>query len=1018
MKPRQLSLQAFGPFAGKESVDFTLLGESPLFLINGPTGAGKSTLLDALCFALYGQTTGNDRSGTQMRCDRAAARDLTWVELTFTLGQQNYRIYRLPEQDRPKQKGDGWTTQASRVELYRLIGEGDEKLLGTKAGEVTSQIQELLGLTVDQFRQVMVLPQGKFRELLLASSRDREAIFSQLFQTRIYKQLENKLKAKADSIQREMQDHQQRIRGILESCNLHMEEEVEQELQALKPQHQELHDQKDAARKKHLQAAKELDQAQQLEVQFQNQTRLKAEYEQHLQQQAMIADKEKQLSQNTLARKIQPQRDEWQRLEKQQHRLQEQLHACQQQLEQVKQQKQQSHEHRQQAEAAEKNQLPALQKEQHRLQGFQEKVERLAAYQQAATEALQADQQAAVALEKLQKQEQQTREQQADLEKQLTDLDQQQEALAQVPLQLQHLDVQRQNRQQLDKLYQNQEQLTQEQQKARQQEQQAKEFWQYRQQQAQEAEYHWHLGQAAELARQLHPGQPCPVCGSQEHPAPAQPEGNLSLVSKEQVESARQEMDQARELLQGWQAECQRLEIQLQENQRAQQEFQEALQERAQQSLDELQAEFNHLQQQEKQRQDAQNKHQELKQLQRKGQQALDDLQTPLQAAQQASQQAHDQYLKEQTHLQQLEQELPAQWRTRQALQQALDSLYQQQEVLQQAREKAQLQDQESDRQMARLTQQENDLQEQQSKTTTELKTADEHWQQALQTTGFINLANWQAALLEESQVEIFTQQVNHWKEQKHQLQGKLDHLENLLADQKPPDLDTLKQQEAAAEQQLQEIQTAFQTVDQRWNQLQDTAKRLKKAHEDNQALEERYRVYGTLSEVASGASGSKVSLQRFVLGVLLDDVLALASRRLDHMSRGRYALVRSQETGGRGASGLDLQVHDAYSGKRRDVATLSGGESFMAALSLALGLSEVVQAYAGGIRLDTLFIDEGFGSLDTETLDLAIATLMELQTGGRMIGVISHVSELKEQLTQRIDVLTDMRGSRLQLQP
>ncbi|MDR9468131.1 SbcC/MukB-like Walker B domain-containing protein, partial [Marinospirillum sp.] len=436
------------------------------------------------------------------------------------------------------------------------------------------------------------------------------------------------------------------------------------------------------------------------------------------------------------------------------------------------------------------------------------------------------------------------------------------------------------------------------------------------------------------------------------------------------------------------------------------------------QSLDELQAEFSQLQQQEKQRRNAHNKHQELKQLQRKGQQALDDLQAPLQAAQQASQQAHDQCLKQQIHLQQLEQELPEQWRTRQALMQALDKLRQQQEVLQQAREKAQLQDQESDRQMARLTQQENDLQEQQNKTAKELKAADEYWQQALQTTGFIKLANWQSALLEDSRVELCLQEVSQWKEQKHQLQGKLAHLEDLLADQKPPDLDTLKQQEAAAEQQLQEVQTAFQTVDQRWNQLQDTAKRLKKAHQDNRLLEDRYRVYGTLSEVASGTRGSKVSLQRFVLGVLLDDVLALASRRLDHMSRGRYALVRSQETGGRGASGLDLQVHDAYSGKRRDVATLSGGESFMAALSLALGLSEVVQAYAGGIRLDTLFIDEGFGSLDTETLDLAIATLMELQTGGRMIGVISHVSELKEQLTQRIDVLTDVRGSRLLLQP
>jgi exonuclease SbcC len=167
------------------------------------------------------------------------------------------------------------------------------------------------------------------------------------------------------------------------------------------------------------------------------------------------------------------------------------------------------------------------------------------------------------------------------------------------------------------------------------------------------------------------------------------------------------------------------------------------------------------------------------------------------------------------------------------------------------------------------------------------------------------------------------------------------------------------------------------------------------------------------LSDVATGINGRRISLQRFVLSVLLDDVLIQASHRLNIMSKGRYRLLRKVERmGGNAASGLDMEVEDGYTGKTRAVATLSGGESFMAALSLALGLSDVVQSYAGGIKLDTLFIDEGFGSLDPESLDLAIRTLMDLQSSGRMIGIISHVSELKEQMALRIDVKSSRDGS------
>jgi exonuclease SbcC len=211
------------------------------------------------------------------------------------------------------------------------------------------------------------------------------------------------------------------------------------------------------------------------------------------------------------------------------------------------------------------------------------------------------------------------------------------------------------------------------------------------------------------------------------------------------------------------------------------------------------------------------------------------------------------------------------------------------------------------------------------------------------------------------------------------------------------------------------ELDRIWQKLHSRQIGLLELTKKLTQAHKKAAALQAEYAVIGTLSDVANGASGNRISFQRFVLGVLLEDVLIQASQRLLKMSNGRYQLLRKRDPSkGNKASGLDLEVEDSNTGKTRAVATLSGGESFMASLALALGLSDVVQAHTGGVRLDTLFIDEGFGSLDAEALDSAIKVLTDLQSTGRMIGIISHVSELKDQMALRIDVETTATGSRI----
>ncbi|KOO11732.1 hypothetical protein AKJ18_27610, partial [Vibrio xuii] len=173
-------MQAFGPFATKEVIDFTHLGSNPLFLINGPTGSGKTSILDAICFALYGETTSNERLGMQMRCDLAAIDVPTEVQFEFALHNKVYRVVRAPEQYLPKARGEGTTRRKHTAALYQL-GES-ETLITNKTAQVKSEVATIIGLNETQFRQVMVLPQGKFRELLLASSKDREEIVGQLFQ--------------------------------------------------------------------------------------------------------------------------------------------------------------------------------------------------------------------------------------------------------------------------------------------------------------------------------------------------------------------------------------------------------------------------------------------------------------------------------------------------------------------------------------------------------------------------------------------------------------------------------------------------------------------------------------------------------------------------------------------------------------------------------------------------------------------------------------------------------------------
>ena len=290
-------------------------------------------------------------------------------------------------------------------------------------------------------------------------------------------------------------------------------------------------------------------------------------------------------------------------------------------------------------------------------------------------------------------------------------------------------------------------------------------------------------------------------------------------------------------------------------------------------------------------------------------------------------------------------------------------------------------------------------------------------WIKAIQSSVFATNEEFQAALLGEDEQDKLKVVIDAYRSDIDALKGAIQQMQKDVEGKGLPELKTIEITLSEKTVLYTQADDAWRGLDARNNNLKEIQKKLDLAHKKNEALEAKYKIIGTLSDVANGQTGNKISLQRFVLSVLLDDVLIQASQRLTLMSKGRYQLVRKEDRAkGNKASGLELEVEDGYTGKTRSVATLSGGESFLAALSLALGLSDVVQSYAGGIKLDTLFIDEGFGSLDPESLDLAVRTLIDLQASGRTIGIISHVSELKEQMGLRIDVISDRGGSRIGL--
>lgn len=1020
MKLHLLTLQAFGPFAGQEQLRFDDLGEHPLFLIDGPTGAGKSSILHAICYALYGETTDADRKDLGLRSDHAAKDDLTFVCLEFSVRGQRFRIERLPTQWRPQKKGEGETEQKASAQLQRQLDNGDyQTLVAKKKTEADRQIVDILGLTASQFRQVMVLPQGRFRELLLAKSDERQQILSTLFQTQIYKEIELQLKQQYSQYEQQHKEYEKRRLEWLQEAELTNEAELNEQLKQLAGQHQQAHEARTQLEQQWRQYQQQWSQAQALAQRFEERTRLRQQQaelrKQEPEQQALATA----ITRAQAAQTLKPQWQAWQQAEqglkaRQQRHSQSQQslnHAQQEQIQKAQQwqKAEQAQSHPEQGEQALRRQLD-------RLVGLQEQFDALAQAQAQWQQGQQAEQKANQHWQTLDQQHQKQQLQRQALREQVLQLQATMPSEAEIKEQgmlasqrvpkaeaLAHCQAQHQ---------QGQAQLTE--QNAMLQRLQAQLAEQERS--LAMLELAWHQGQAAWLASKLQPDQPCPVCGSAEHPQPAV--AAHALVDKAQVDAARQAFQQAQAQQQSLASDYQRQQQTLEHWRQQISEHQQQLGEWAAKTLSDLQAEHERWRQAWQQCQAHKQALAAAVEQQNALERDIQSLEPRLEQARLAHQElAHELTRLHTLHTQRAAQ-LPSEYPTPQTLRQAQQQANGQLAALLASSQSAQQAWRQAEHNLAiKQAEAESALHEQaqaQEQERHQLK----HWQQALEASLFAEQAEALEAMQTLAELPSWQQQQQEWQQQSVRVQSQLSLLDQQLADQPPPELAPLQAQQEQCKQQLDQQQQHLEQLGYRQQSLAALQQRLQRLHTEQQQLRDQVEVLGNLSRAASGQGRVRVSLERFVLGSLLDQVLDLASQRLRRMSRGQYSLLRQDEGQQKRntSSGLDLAIDDAHSGKVRPVATLSGGESFMASLALALALSDVVQQRSGGIQLDTLFIDEGFGSLDSEALQLAINTLIELQAHGRTIGVISHVAELKEQMAQRIELLPSRQGSRIRV--
>ena len=1049
MKPTKLTLSAFGPFSDRVELDLTQLDGQGLFLITGDTGAGKTTLFDAICFALYGEVSGPYRPVEHLRSDFAAPDAQTFVQLEFVHRGKTYTLKRNPAYERPKLRGSGTVKEKPDALLTRP---GEPPVQGVR--QVNTAVRELLGIDCAQFKQVGMIAQGEFMKLLNASTDEREGILRQVFATQKYQNLTNALQAAAGEAREACKTQNDRLLERFRQVDCPETSAQKEgivnlkraENPALLPQMQAAlaalldEDRAELARLEPAleQARQALTDATRLEEQAKaaqgTRQRLEGTRAELNQLQAKAPEmqrREEAFRRSEAALKqVKPLADRADGAAAAEAKASRELETLAPQLEQARLTAEAASIRLEQAKAAQpevedlKQKLTLLEQQLPLYHQHQEAAKALAALE-AQTKTAEADLNDA-------KQAAETSEQ--ALGQTHRELDE----LKEVPLQLEQIRNRYKDLTGVKNALANWQAAAEKERTAAENLHTAQQDYQEKQEAFQQAEAHA-AGlrrrlddcRAGLLARDLSEGMPCPVCGAVHHPAPAalpdEPVTEADLQAAEEArEAARSEKDQAMKAAEFSSADY---KADREHTARQWQLFAEQWQELAltpplpsegpapepdqlagalTKALADCEAEGKRLRAQDDRRKKLGKLLPTQEEAARAEAEKRENLQSALAdlKAQKACAEANVEHLAQ-----------GLEWPSEQA------SLAQKTEWV---NRRTALLNEQTDSQAAYDTAQKalNDLNEEKAKKSAVLKEKAAQVQasareldEILRKLAFADRADYEAALCTEEELKAEREELDQHQNNLRTAEAAVATLEREAANQPQPPapLPQLEEQRLAADRTVNELNKTNNTVSARQTANQAIADALSRLAKESEQARHKADLLTHLYNTVKGKQAGKVNLsfEAYIQAYYFERVVEAANRRFEAMSEGRYLLRRRDDSVSiSGKNALVLDVLDHYTGKLRPVSSLSGGESFKAALCLALGLSDVIQAGSGGVEIDALFVDEGFGTLDEASLDKALEVLLGLAGPGKMVGVISHVPELKDRITRQIVLKKGPLGS------
>ena len=913
MRPEKLKMSAFGPYAGSVTVDLDKLGQNGLYLITGDTGAGKTTIFDAITFALFGEASGENRETSMLRSKYAEAGTPTEVWLQFFCNDKKYRIKRNPEYERPKTRGEGFTTEKANAELYLPDGN-----VITKLKDVNREIESILGIDRNQFTQIAMIAQGDFLKLLLASTDERKQIFQKLFKTQKYAELQNKLKSEASELNRSYEEINRSLKQYI--GGIVCEEEHSDFYEAELARSGSMLTEEVVAFLKRLIAGDEKSEASMEKEKAAIQVQLDS-VKKRITKASEILSAKKDLQKNEEAYQAETEKEKL---------LQEKLFCEQERLSKTEEigtaitkLEVSLPEY---VELSEKETLSQHNKK--RIEDNERILENLQKSMVAYETSIRAFEEELESLKNV-------GEEKLKLESEEKELKSQNERLKSLAQDFQSVKEAAERREAASKTY-------------------IEKSDAFRRLNAIYTEKikRYLDAQAGILAENLKEGSPCPVCGSTHHPHLAVKQEEVP--TQEELDAFQKKVKRAETEASKWSEKAGRLKGEY-----------EAKESSIKDEISTLLGEFSF--------EDAQ---QTLKE-------RLSESTTLTQVLTQNMTEVQKRIDRKQA----IEKELP--------------------------RKRTELDDNEN---------KQNDLINESTKLAAENQALKERITALKAKLAFASREEAEKKILslksEKQQIEdAYTHAVEAVNENKGRITALVAARKEIVKridNETDIDLEQEKEMQVQLEQKQKELDARSKKTNSQRMANSRIVGNMEVELEAGEQTGEKLRWVKALSDTANGTiSGKeKVMLETYTQMAYFDRIIRRANIRFMVMSGGQYELKRRETAeNNRSQSGLELDVIDHYNGTQRSVKTLSGGESFKASLSLALGLADEIQSSAGGIKIDTMFVDEGFGSLDEVSLDQAIQALASLTEGNRLVGIISHVKELKDRIDKQIVVKKERTG-------